>query len=166
MAIKKNADIGNTGLNGEYWALCDLQIHTGDKPSTIKFVGRYALWVTATARAEGRSPLRRTKRVIVSVEGTDPKLSEIEAVFEKALLRESIQPVRGVHAVSAIPGMKAKKAVPAKAAVEADPDNGIEAQPAVEAQAAVEGRVAIDAVKAVRAVAGVRGGELEGGTII
>ena len=154
MAIKKNTDIGNTGMTGDHWALCDMQLHASNIPNSIKVIARYALWLSEAAKNDGRAPLRRSGRMTVLIDSADARLSDIEAALDKELTRAT---VGGTYAVAEV---KAQAAVKAKAAVKADPDKGIKAQPKVEARAAVK------AVKGKPAVHAVKGGELEGGTII
>lgn len=154
MAIKLKNYLGNTGLSGDHWALCDLQIRVGVEAGTTDVVARYAMWASSTARTAGKAPLRRSRKVNVTVQGTDPRLSEIEAACDVVLTSKTIMAKPDVRAVVGQP------AVNAKAAVNADPDNGIDAKAAVIAKAAVK------PVKAQRAVRGVRGGELETGSIV
>lgn len=142
MAINKKTDFGNTGLIGEHWALSDFKIFVGVEAGSTRVVARYAMWANADARASGKDHLRRGRRITVSVPGTDPRLSDIEAVCDAALIVETIKSEPGVRAVAPQP------------AVKADSSKGIVAK------AAVKG------VKAKRPVPGVRGGDLEGGTIV
>lgn len=154
MAIKKKTDIGNQGISGEHWAPCDLQVHVGEEAGTTKVVVRYAMWLNAQTHADGKAPMRRGRRFTVVVPSTDPTLSDIERVCDKALLVKTVEAEPGERAIAGKPAIKAK------AAVDADLENGIEAQPAQKAKAAVK------AVKAKRPVQGVRGGELEGGSLV
>ncbi len=166
MAIKLKTDLGNTGLSGDHWAMCDLQIHVGRTAGTTDVIARYAMWASAEAKAAGKAPLRRGKRTRVTVEGTDPRLSEIEAACDVVLTAKTIQAQPAVRAEPARSASKSKAAVKARSGVEADPDNGIKAQMALTAQPAVAARRAMKAIKARRPTRRVQGGDLEDGTIV
>ena len=149
MAIRKKTDIGgNTGMSGDYWKLCDLQLFKGAKPGTTKCVGAYRMWLSAEAYTSEKQPMRRGRKHTLTVPSADPKISDIEAVFDAELTRPTIPEVKAVAAV---------KGVKAQAAVKADKAKGISAQPAI---------AGVKAVKAVARVRGVAGGELEGGAIV
>lgn len=136
MAIEKHTDMGN-GTSGNYWALLAVsKLTPGGSDTAIE--AEFGLWVDEPAYAAGVHPLRRLRRIRITVPGSDPKLSEISAAVEVDLLRPAVQAVAAVQAQ------------PAKAAVAA-----AAGRPAVAAQSAVA---------EVVGVVGVVGGKLDGGT--
>lgn len=141
MAVKLKREVGNTGIEGEHWAPCEVSFQR-DGSGKLQVTGVYRLWLNAKAHREGKEPLRGQRVRVRAVVGTkDPKLSQLEAALDKAAVAKTVEPVRAMPAVEA------------QEAIKADPEKGIKARGAIQARPAVE------------AVQGQRGGPLEGGEI-
>ena len=134
MPVDRHTDMGD-GTAGTYWALCGMRrIARGGDETTVE--AEYGLWVDQAAYRAGVTPRRKLQRIRVTVSGSDPKLSEIDAAVAAELLREPVTEVRAVRGRRAVPAGKS--------------DSGVDEPEVPE----VAGR------------RGVRGGLLEGGTLV
>lgn len=142
MAVKLKREIGNTGIEGEHWAPCEVAFQRLPD-GKLQVTGIYRLWLNAGTHREGKEPLRGQRvRVKAVVNLKDPKLSQLEEALDQAATAKTVK------ARPAVP------AVEAQAAVKADPEKGVKARGAIKARAAQE------------AVPGRRGGPLEGGEAV
>lgn len=121
MAIRKQTDLGNTGMAGDFWKMGEFQIIPGVKPGTLDLTCDYRLWLDQAAHESGKEPIRRIRRVRFTVDTTDPKLSQIEAAADVAALVETISPVEAVAAVEAREASPGRPAIEAVEAVEGVP---------------------------------------------
>ncbi len=114
MAIRKETDL-NTGVVGNYWNLTEFKLSPVAGGWQIE--ASYKLWLDEQSYLDSKEALQKIRRVVATVNGSNPTLNDIEAALDAEITREPVQEViavaggivggREVEPVEAVEGVRA-----------------------------------------------------------